>query len=117
MSMNINPDPHKQSEVQRRRNATTIRIARIRNGYLVTEGDTGEANAALSREDMHRQVDEFFDRIEREEAEGDEHLEDQAQPPDVDHRAVSPVTTQRPVRAITREGFGSFGRPIRGVRA
>lgn len=53
-----------QRNVHQRRSATTLRISVIRNGYLVTYGDTGEAESASDREALHHMVDEFFDRVE-----------------------------------------------------
>lgn len=71
-----------QAEVQRRRNAQTIRVGRISNGYLVTEGDTAEQVAAPDRAKVHQLIDQFFDRIE-----GDGPAE--RMPDMVDHRMVS----------------------------
>ena len=65
--------PEDQRAQQRRRNALSVRIAVIRNGYLLTYGDTGEAEAAAgddSRAEMHRLLDAFLDRIEGQLADG-----------------------------------------------
>ncbi len=93
-----------QSRIQQQRNAQTLRVGRISNGYLVTEGDTAEQTACINREEMHAKVDDFFDRLERQ---GPcERIPDM-----VDHRVigtgrdnrgrqVSPINTNRENEAI-----------------
>lgn len=60
-------DPQRQAEQARARNAGTLRLSRLTNGYLVTRADTGVGRAAMTREELHQLVDEFFDDVERHE--------------------------------------------------
>ena len=70
------------SRIARQRNRQSLRITRLRNGYLVTECAGGEGDAARNRAELHDMVDQFFDKLE---ALGPgEDLT--SQPPQVDHR-------------------------------
>lgn len=58
--------PAQESEIAKRRQRQTIRVSQIANGFLINHGDTGEAHAAFDRAEMHRQIDDFFDRLNQE---------------------------------------------------
>ena len=67
-------NPQQNSRIQRERNAVTIRISRLENGYLVTQMRNGQTwtyqddygHRGSSRGEVHRHIDEFFDEVEME---------------------------------------------------
>jgi hypothetical protein len=53
-----------QSRIARERNRKIIRVGRIINGYLVTEGSQADGYCYTDRADVHRHLDRFFDQLE-----------------------------------------------------
>jgi hypothetical protein len=68
----VDPAADEQSRIARHRNRRIIRIGRIANGYLVTEGVNPDPVAYHSRQEVHAHLDRFLDSIELAEMQDDE---------------------------------------------
>ena len=63
---NLSPtanDRHRQSELQRRRNSQTIKVSRVSNGFLTTNGDTGQTSIAIDLDSVFDVIEDFFNAI------------------------------------------------------
>ena len=58
--INTSDEAEYSRETQRRRNNLTIRVARIKNGYLFTRMDTGEAESAPNLKEVYELIERFF---------------------------------------------------------